>query len=327
MLKTVNIMKCIYFKRCNNTFCNHTLSRAVIRDYFGQIEPKYYKIINGIYKSLFINKGIRENLLENCFYTNRLDELIHTKFKYEKSEYYEQFCKLNLKIGATYYDLRAPEDKDSDGEHDDIDSEDGSIIYNTNYFNHKKLTIYDDNHCPSCFANDFQNNRINEYPPDCCECLNIICILCSNYHEDKASYICNYHDIQKFNKTIKIKIKSYNEQDLQKFKKIGNISCDDIKELFNKQRYKCYICDDVVISCNWKNLCCYQWTLDKIDNNIPHNKDNVLISCYFCNCRSYPDFKQHNKICSSGCHTKNRDIKETKYNISIEKINKLKLNN
>ena len=61
------------------------------------------------------------------------------------------------------------------------------------------------------------------------------------------------------------------------------------------------------------------------NNNLPHDRNNILISCYYCNCRHHPLFDQHNKICNSGCHIKSKNI-ILKKDIDINKINKLLLN-
>ena len=42
--------------------------------------------------------------------------------------------------------------------------------------------------------------------------------------------------------------------------------------------------------------------IDRIDNNKPHDRENVLISCYYYNCRDHKKFDQKNKICKTGCH-------------------------
>ena len=61
------------------------------------------------------------------------------------------------------------------------------------------------------------------------------------------------------------------------------ISPDSIIEKLVESKLKCYYCKcntcvlyDVVRQKN-------QWTLDRIDNDIGHNTDNVVISCLECN--------------------------------------------
>lgn len=80
-----------------------------------------------------------------------------------------------------------------------------------------------------------------------------------------------------------------------------------------------------MILSNYSKSCCYQWSIDRLDNSLPHNRDNILISCYYCNCRRHPEFKQEFKICSSRCHMIKRDIPYFNYKMNREKINLLKL--
>ena len=67
--------------------------------------------------------------------------------------------------------------------------------------------------------------------------------------------------------------------------------------------------------------CMYQFTLDRIDNNLPHNRDNVLICCQYCNCFGESDKRrevEHQvcKICPNKCHTIKRNIPRTRQDVS-----------
>ena len=61
------------------------------------------------------------------------------------------------------------------------------------------------------------------------------------------------------------------------------ISFESTIQRLVESRLKCFYCNcDVNIiysTCRQKN----QWTLDRIDNTLGHNTDNVLISCLDCN--------------------------------------------
>ena len=84
----------------------------------------------------------------------------------------------------------------------------------------------------------------------------------------------------------------------------------------------------MVLLNNWKSRCCYQFSIDRLKDDEPHNMNNVLISCYYCNCRHHPSFDQDNKICKSGCHKENKSELPRKYldlKFISEKINKYKL--
>ena len=265
------------------------LTISVLVDFFGEVvfgnnnkEDKH--ILDGIYSGLIHDKGVDYQLLYNAFLTNRLDELIHKKHTYAKTKYYKQFVEKQLKIGVTrllplaepYYPI------------DDIN----------------KLQILTDDNCPSCKNIGYytQNNRVNYdqnaldcLPRDCSVCYKIVCKICSSYHEDECSFICNQCDSKGMLKAIEKKISSYKWQDIKAGRPEGNLTVNDVKELLKKQRFKCYVCNDEVLTCNWRPLCTYQMSLDRIDETLPHNRDNVLISCYYCNCRLHYLFEQQNK--------------------------------
>ena len=138
-------------------------------------------------------------------------------------------------------------------------------------------------------------------------------------------------------KIIARKIQKYKFQDKNN-KKIINfiitdeyVSVDDVKKLLINQENKCYVCYDTVITKEWQSRCLYQFTLDRIDNKLPHNKDNVLICCYYCNCispstiTSLDDIDDREcdlffKLCESKCHTTKRTITRKRYNIPKEEI-------
>ena len=84
---------------------------------------------------------------------------------------------------------------------------------------------------------------------------------------------------------IKTKISSYKQQDLLKniYLEAEFIAFDDVIELLNACDLKCHYC-----SCETYLLYEFvremkQWSLDRIDNDIGHNKNNVVIACLECN--------------------------------------------
>jgi hypothetical protein len=105
---------------------------------------------------------------------------------------------------------------------------------------------------------------------------------------------------------IKRKLLSCKNRDIKQLKLKGNASPDDILQLLEKQHNTCYVCNEEVLTLNWKNRCLYQFSIDRIDESFPHDRNNVLISCYFCNCRHRID--EEYKICTAGCHTEPKDI-------------------
>jgi len=81
------------------------------------------------------------------------------------------------------------------------------------------------------------------------------------------------------NEIILHKIDGYKRQDKSNGKNItiDYVTINDVKQLLFKQENKCYVCGDNVITESWSNKCLYQFTLDRINNKLPHNKNNVLI--------------------------------------------------
>lgn len=133
-------------------------------------------------------------------------------------------------------------------------------------------------------------------------------------------------------KSILNKINKYKEQDKRRRRLISSdyISVDDVKKLLQKQKNKCYICSDTVITHNWEPSCLYQFTLDRIDDKIPHIRSNVLISCYYCNCYSYPEDLRFSdackyKVCLNKCHTDKKEIKRNKLDVTYEEQANMRL--
>ena len=100
-----------------------------------------------------------------------------------------------------------------------------------------------------------------------------------------------------FDKQCMKKIYSYRAKDLKKWGIAGDISIQDIEELLVKQNYTCYVCKDKVLLDSWISNCLYQFSIDRINEHFPHDRDNFLISCYHCNCTSYIREDSEKKIC------------------------------
>jgi hypothetical protein len=267
MEKTINLL----FHNIYNGYLA-ILDKTVINDYFGiQIINDNNEIIYGIYEDLITIKGIPKKLIENCYMTNRLDELIYKKNIHKKSSYYELFHKNNIKIGKTFfYDNKT-----------------------------ETFEIYDDNHCPSCNMNDYlTSNNINT---ECSLCLNNVCKLC--FYDNDNDNIC--YKCKNLNLEISINNKINYYKNLIKN---SNISFDDIKSLLRRQKFKCYICSDMMITYQWKPQCLYQFEFDLINTELPYTKDNVRICCNFC-LNPTPNNK---KICKNKCHCDNIIIVSSK---------------
>ena len=84
---------------------------------------------------------------------------------------------------------------------------------------------------------------------------------------------------------IKKKISSYRQQDRIKKRHDQErlITLDETIELLVASQLKCHYCRHEVKITGDKQREKRQWTLDRIDNNLGHFKDNVVIACLDCN--------------------------------------------
>ena len=94
----------------------------------------------------------------------------------------------------------------------------------------------------------------------------------------------NYEEIDFVKKEVERKLSGYKNQDIKK-KKLSDklISYEECLEKLVISKLKCYYCktDCLLTYENVREQS--QWTLDRIDNSIGHEKDNVVICCLKCN--------------------------------------------
>jgi hypothetical protein len=88
-----------------------------------------------------------------------------------------------------------------------------------------------------------------------------------------------------FQSEIKTKLNSYKSQDVKKNIYDTNlfVTYDDLIEKIKESNLKCYYCCDnifILYEIVRENK---QWTLDRINNDEGHNKENIVISCLQCN--------------------------------------------
>lgn len=245
----------------------------------------------GLYKGLYL-MNVSCNEIHKCFLQNKLDILIHEKYKLRKSGYYKMFCENDIKIGDTCLHCDDSDDNNSDDNNSDNDIPDIYTKIIPPYTSHTEIPCI----------------------------LNLDCI-----------------DDNNINKIINKKISAYKAQDEKNKRDITSeeyVSAKDVKDLFVKQDYKCYICCDTVIIAEWQSKCLYQFTLDRINNKLPHLKNNILVSCYYCNCFGYIDIGDDiyteniclYKLCTNGCHTIKREKTRSKYDVTKKEIDELILN-
>jgi hypothetical protein len=98
-----------------------------------------------------------------------------------------------------------------------------------------------------------------------------------------------YADItRKVSEHIRSKLSSYKMQDKLKKRIINDetySSLVTITEMLHKCDLTCHYCkqDVIVIYETTETREMSQWSLDRLDNNLPHDKNNVVISCLDCN--------------------------------------------
>ena len=83
---------------------------------------------------------------------------------------------------------------------------------------------------------------------------------------------------------INIKVQKYNKRDrIKGFDTSKNVKPKDIDEMLTKAMNRCYYCQMTCLIKDYKPYDKRQYTLDRIDNLIGHEKSNCVIACYSCN--------------------------------------------
>lgn len=120
----------------------------------------------------------------------------------------------------------------------------------------------------------------------------------------------NNVEMIKIKKELENKIKGYKNQDIKKNIYIENklITYNDLVEKLVISKLKCYYCRDNVKLLYTAVRDDNQWTLDRINNDLCHSKENTIICCLKCN-------------------LKRRNINSEKFNftkkLQLNKINKI----
>jgi hypothetical protein len=81
------------------------------------------------------------------------------------------------------------------------------------------------------------------------------------------------------------KLSNYKHQDMNKkiYDSTNIINFDETLQKLIESNLLCYYCNKEILVLYEIVRENYQWTLDRIDNSLGHNKNNVLISCLQCN--------------------------------------------
>jgi hypothetical protein len=255
-------------------------NKQYLRQFYGGDKRRkhdIYQLIFEIYVDMVKNKNVSAELINKCSMTNRLDELFRKKNTHIVSSAYRMFEKRQIIINRLNYNWKTP--------------------------------ILEDSTCKSCNVCIFQVVEYN----NCHKCNNKICIKCT-IHEGN-NLCCNWctDDISlntmlvidtTLKENILSKIETYRLRDIEKNGREGDLTVDDVVELIKRQNGKCYTCGQIVKLRNYHPYCHYQYSVDRLDNSKPHDKNNVAISCYYCNCQvvlSSQSGKQIKKDCGGKC--------------------------
>jgi hypothetical protein len=112
-----------------------------------------------------------------------------------------------------------------------------------------------------------------------------------------------YKQMVDVNKEIARKLSGYKQQD-KKNEIYGDtffVTVAEVVDLMEDTQYKCTYCTCDVRT-NYVAKDRKQWTLDRIDNRMGHNRGNIVLSCLDCN------LKRRN-ICSSDKYRFTKQLK------------------
>ena len=115
------------------------------------------------------------------------------------------------------------------------------------------------------------------------------------------------------------KIASYRQQDVLK-KRLNNerlINYDYVKNLLLTCQLKCHYCkeDSLILYETRRDMS--QWTVDRIDNSIGHDIDNIVISCLQCN------LQRKTRSADKFVQTKQLVIKRDNYEDTLKENNEV----
>lgn len=85
---------------------------------------------------------------------------------------------------------------------------------------------------------------------------------------------------------IKRNIAGNNRKDLDQYRVKGTLTYDDYIHKIKDQGNKCYVCLQE-FQYNGGQWCYFFPSADRIYNYSPHSKDNIAVSCLFCNIRMF----------------------------------------
>ena len=85
---------------------------------------------------------------------------------------------------------------------------------------------------------------------------------------------------------IKRNISHNNRKDVEKYGRSGTLTYDEFIDKISDQGNKCYVCLQE-FQYNGGQWCYFFPSADRIYNYSPHSKENLGVSCLFCNIRMF----------------------------------------
>ena len=99
-------------------------------------------------------------------------------------------------------------------------------------------------------------------------------------------------DYKRRDKILKLKFPKENEN-------LNTINMNEAIELVNKlDNIYCIGCNCKLLFCNYNKWCLFQFTYDRINNNLIHSIDNLRIVCLNCNCIGFGTKKNNCLYCN-----------------------------
>ena len=90
---------------------------------------------------------------------------------------------------------------------------------------------------------------------------------------------------------IKRNISHNNTRDTKKYGTKGTLTYNEFMDMIKEQGNKCYICLQD-FQYNGGQWCYFFPSADRIYNYSPHSKDNIAVSCLFCNIRTFKQISE-----------------------------------
>lgn len=106
---------------------------------------------------------------------------------------------------------------------------------------------------------------------------------------------------------------------------MNTITVNDVIDLIGNNKL-CPDCNCELLFYDYQPFCLYQFSIDRIDNKLPHTISNCRITCYDCNAmkNEYVFKRTPKKSCIKGCHTCNDEIEKSILDMASETVNPFK---